>query len=107
MMNAIGPFGPGYKEPSQYQLSEPLLKKEVSNTNEALKMRSIMNLCVNCMEGTTFLCSKESGDEAYTKEMFQYANKCIEQVGPTNVIQVVTDNASNSRPHKDVEEGEA
>ncbi|TXG53907.1 hypothetical protein EZV62_019163 [Acer yangbiense] len=119
MMEAVGLFGPGYKEPSRYQLSEPLLKEEVSNTKEALKKqenewkltgcsimtdawtdrkrRSIMNLCVNCCKGTTFLSSKETSDEAHTGELiFKYVDECIEQVGPQNVVQVVTDNASNN-----------
>ncbi|KAK3211594.1 hypothetical protein Dsin_016300 [Dipteronia sinensis] len=37
MMKAVGRFGPGYKEPSQYQLSEPLLKEEVSSTKDNLR----------------------------------------------------------------------
>jgi hypothetical protein len=118
-MEAAGLFGPGYKQPSRYQLSGPLLKEEFDSTKDALKKqeeewkltgcsimtdawtdrkrRSIMNLCVNCKEGTTFLSSKESSDEAHTGEhIFEYVFKCIEQVGPENVVQVVTDNASNN-----------
>nr|XP_011458667.1 PREDICTED: uncharacterized protein LOC101299743 [Fragaria vesca subsp. vesca] len=61
------------------------------------RRRSIMNLCVNCKEGTTFLSSKESSDEAHTGSyIFEYVDKCIEEVGPENVVQVVTDNASNN-----------
>ncbi|KAL5774763.1 hypothetical protein ACOSP7_012320 [Xanthoceras sorbifolium] len=91
MMEAVGQFGPGYKPPSQYELREPLLKEEVQRTKELLKKqeedwalngcsimtdtwsdikrRSIMNLCVNCSEGTTFLSSKESSDEAHTADL--------------------------------------
>ncbi|KAK3185023.1 hypothetical protein Dsin_032309 [Dipteronia sinensis] len=47
MMEAAGLFGPGYKQPSRYQLSGPLLKEEFD-------------------------------------------------IGPQNVVQVVTDNASNN-----------
>ncbi|KAL5757895.1 hypothetical protein ACOSP7_020506 [Xanthoceras sorbifolium] len=119
VVEAVGQFGPGYKPPSQYQLREPLLKEEVERTKDLLKKqeeewalngcsimmdtwsdrkrRSIMSLCVNCREGTTFLSSKESSDEAHTGEhIFQYVDGCIEQVGPQNVIQVVTDNATNN-----------
>ncbi|TQD97471.1 hypothetical protein C1H46_016932 [Malus baccata] len=61
------------------------------------KRRSIMNLCVNCKEGTIFLSSKECSSEAHTGEyIFEYVDKCIEEIGPQNVIQVVTDNASNN-----------
>ncbi|KAK2646222.1 hypothetical protein Ddye_021417 [Dipteronia dyeriana] len=61
------------------------------------KRRSIMNLCVNNRECTTFLSSKESSDEAHTEgHIFEYVFKYIEQVGPQNIVQVVTDNASNN-----------
>ncbi|KAK3198264.1 hypothetical protein Dsin_021679 [Dipteronia sinensis] len=61
------------------------------------KMRSIMNSCVNFKEGTTFLSSKDSSAEAYTGEnIFKYVLSAIEEVGPENVVQVVTDNASNN-----------
>ncbi|KAL5793401.1 hypothetical protein ACOSP7_001995 [Xanthoceras sorbifolium] len=118
-MEAVGQFGPGYKPPSQYQLREPLLREEVQRTKDVLKKqeaewvlngcsimtdawsdrkrRSLMNLCVNCKIGTTFLSSKESSEEAHTGEhIFQYVDGCIKQVGPKNVIQVVTDNATNN-----------
>ncbi len=56
-----------------------------------------MNLCVNCKLGTTFLSSKEDSEASHTGEyIFEYVDKCIEDVGPKNVIQVVTDNASNN-----------
>ncbi|XP_022007684.1 uncharacterized protein LOC110906938 [Helianthus annuus] len=59
--------------------------------------RSIMNLCVNSKLGTVFLSSKECSNEAHTSEnIFEYVDKCIEEVGPENVVQVVTDNASNN-----------
>ena len=88
-VKAVGQFGPGYQPPSQYQLREPLLKEEVERTKKSLKKqeeewalngcsimtdawtdrkrRSIMNLCVNCKEGTTFLSSREDSDEAHRK----------------------------------------
>ena len=118
-VEAVGQFGPGYRPPTQYQLREPLLKEEVERTKSLLKKqeeewalngcsimtdawtdrkrRSIMNLCVNCKEGTTFLSSKEASDEAHTGSyIFEYVDKCIEEVGAENVVQVVTDNASNN-----------
>ncbi|TXG72825.1 hypothetical protein EZV62_001404 [Acer yangbiense] len=89
MVEAIGRFGPSFKPPSQWQLREPFLKEE--------KRRSIMNLCVNCKEDTTFLSSKESSDVAHTCEhIFNYVLAAIEEVGPENVVQVVTNNASNN-----------
>ena len=116
---AVGLFGPGYMPPSQHQLREPLLKKEVERTKRSLKKqedewkksgcsimtdawsdrkrRSIMNLCVNCKLGTSFLSSIECSNEAHiAKFIFEYVDKYIQEVGPNNVIQVVTDNASNN-----------
>ncbi|XP_071741094.1 uncharacterized protein [Rutidosis leptorrhynchoides] len=61
------------------------------------KRRSIMNLCVNSKLGTVFLSSKESSNVAHTKEhIYDYIESCIVQVGPENVVQVVTDNAANN-----------
>nr|XP_017225777.1 PREDICTED: uncharacterized protein LOC108201946 [Daucus carota subsp. sativus] len=59
--------------------------------------RSIMNLCVNCRAGTCFIASIESSEEAHTaKYIFEYVDKYIGEIGSGNVIQVVTDNASNN-----------
>ncbi|KAL5732318.1 hypothetical protein ACOSQ2_032010 [Xanthoceras sorbifolium] len=83
VVEAIGQFGPGYKPPSQYQLREPLLREEwalngcsiMTDAWSDRKRRSIMNLCVNCKIGTTFLSSKESSEEAHTgKHIFQYVD---------------------------------
>ncbi|XP_073019346.1 uncharacterized protein [Primulina eburnea] len=124
-VEAVGQFGPGYCPPSQYLLREPLLKEEVERTKILLKKqeeewilndcsiltdawtdrkrRSIMNLCVNCKEGTTFLSSREASDEAHTGNyIFEYVDKCIEEVGAQSVVQVVTDNASNNMAAKDL-----
>lgn len=119
MVTAIGQFGPGVTPPSQYQLREPLLKEEVDRFHGLLKpkeeewkkngctvmtdawsdrkRKSIMNLCVNCKGGTMFLSSKESSDEAHTGGyVFEYVKGCIEEIGEENVVQVVTDNATNN-----------
>ncbi|CAH1451464.1 unnamed protein product [Lactuca virosa] len=61
------------------------------------KRRSIMNLCVNSKMGTVFLSSKECSGEAHTSQhIYEYVESCIQQVGPENVVQVVTDNAMNN-----------
>ncbi|GFS33428.1 HAT transposon superfamily protein [Actinidia rufa] len=124
-VEAVGQFGSGYQPPRQYLLREPLLKEEVERTKKSLrkqeeewalngcsimtdawtdrKRRTIMNLCVNCKEGTTFLSSREDSEEAHTGQyIFEYVDKCIEDVGPQNVIQVVTDNASNNMATTDL-----
>ncbi|KAH7514247.1 hypothetical protein FEM48_Zijuj11G0068500 [Ziziphus jujuba var. spinosa] len=61
------------------------------------KRGSIMNLCVNCKLGTTFLSSKEALDNAHTGQyIFDYVNECIKDIGHENVLQIVTENASNN-----------
>ncbi|XP_075479279.1 uncharacterized protein LOC142520165 [Primulina tabacum] len=61
------------------------------------KRRSVLNLCVNCKEGTVLLESKESSDEAHTTGLiFEYVDKCVEQVGAQNVVQIVKENATNN-----------
>ncbi|KAH6831550.1 hypothetical protein C2S53_015076 [Perilla frutescens var. hirtella] len=102
-----------------YEISDPFLKKEVDRTKSLLKSheeewkekgcsimtdgcsdrkrRIIMNLCVNSRLGTVFLSSKEFSDVSHTNEViFEYVDQCIEEVGPDNVVQIVTDNAANN-----------
>ncbi|CAI9267481.1 unnamed protein product [Lactuca saligna] len=119
MLEAVGQFGRGAPPPTRYEMGETYLKKEVERTINLLtpykdewksngcsimtdawfdrKRRSIMNLCVNSKMVTVFLSSKESSDEAHTSEhIHEYVESCINEVGPENVVQIVTDNASNN-----------
>ncbi|KAF7113036.1 hypothetical protein RHSIM_RhsimUnG0167600 [Rhododendron simsii] len=118
-VEAVGQFGLGYQPPSQYQLREPLLKKEVDRTKKLLKRqeeewaltgcsiitdawtdrkrRSIMNLCINCKQGTCFLASKEDSEASHAGVYsFEHVDKFIEDIGAQNIVQVVMDNASNN-----------
>ena len=119
MCEAIGQFGAGFQPPSQRDLRETLLEEEYARTNSLLeerdaekmksgcsimtdawsdrKRRSIMNLCTNCAEGSSFISSKEMSDVSHTSEViFELVDKAIEELGPDDVVQVVTDNASNN-----------
>ncbi|CAO2038512.1 unnamed protein product, partial [Urochloa humidicola] len=125
MIEAAGRFGPGGKKPNQHQLRETLLFEEVDDTKKMLKLheqewakngcsimtdawtdrkrRSIMNICLHCSIGSSFLESKEVSEESHTGQMiFEYVDGCIERVGAGNVVQVVTDNASNNMAAKDL-----
>ena len=62
-----------------------------------MKRRSIMNLCVNSRGGTCFLSSKDTSKDSHTGEfIFNYIDQCIEDIGADNIVQVVTDNATNN-----------
>ncbi|CAH1420053.1 unnamed protein product [Lactuca virosa] len=118
-VEGFGQYGRGYYPPSQYLLREPLLKEEVERTKGLLKKqeeewarngcsvmtdgwtdrkrRSIMNFCVYSREGTTFHSSVECSKDSHTGQfIFDYVDKCIEDVGAQNVIHVVTDNVANN-----------
>ncbi|CAA0829171.1 hAT transposon superfamily protein [Striga hermonthica] len=102
MIEAAGRFGPSGKKPNQHELREKLLYEEVEDTKKLLKSqeedwakngcsimtdawtdqkrRSIMNLCVNCSIGTSFLESKEASAESHTGNLiFEYVDSCIEK----------------------------
>ncbi|CAA0819867.1 hAT transposon superfamily protein [Striga hermonthica] len=125
MCEAIGQFGPGLQPPSQDHLRGVLLSEEYERTKSLVKehdaekikngcsimtdawsdrkMRSIMNLVTNCSVGTTFLGSKEMSDVSHTAEViFELVDKAIEEVGEEEVVQVVTDNASNNMAAKNL-----
>ncbi|CAD6265827.1 unnamed protein product [Miscanthus lutarioriparius] len=74
---AIGQFGPGLVPPCQDSLQERLLEEEYERTKSLL--------------------SKEMSHVSHTSEViFDLVDKAIEEIGPDNVVQVVTDNASNN-----------
>ena len=101
---ALGRYGPNWKQPSQYTIREKMLLQEVERTKDLLKphevervdtgcsimtdawtdkkKRSIMNLCVHCKLGTIFLGSKEASADAHTSQyIFDYVDDCIEKIG--------------------------
>jgi hypothetical protein len=119
MVEAIGQFGAGLEPLTQYDLRERLLEEEYARTKSLMqereaeklkngcsimidawsdrKRRSIMNLCTNCADGTSFISSKEMLDVSHTSEViFELVDKAIEDISLDNVVQVVTDNASNN-----------
>jgi len=119
MCEAIGKFGPGLAPPTANSLREGLMEEEYARTQSLLqereaeklknecsimtdawsdrKRRSIMNLCTNCADETTFISSIEMSAMSHTSEViFELVDKAIKDIGADNVVQVVTDNASNN-----------
>lgn len=122
---AIGRYGPGYKGPTEYQLRVTILQKAYTKCQDELKKtevawdeygcsiltdgwtdrlhRSIMNLCVHCKDGTSFIKSIDASQEAHTwPYIYEWVEKCIQKIGEDRVIQVVTDNASSNMMARDM-----
>ncbi|KAH7430584.1 hypothetical protein KP509_08G004800 [Ceratopteris richardii] len=62
------------------------------------KKRAIINILVSCPLGTYFLRAVEAeakGKKVTSSFIYSHIRRAILEVGPQNVIQVVTDNASN------------
>jgi hypothetical protein len=118
MCEAISQFGPGFQPPSQEHVRGPLFTAEYERIKSLVqeyddekmknecsimtddwsdRKRSIMNIVTNCAAGTTFLSSKEMSAMSHTSEViFELVDKTIEEIGEDQVVQVVTDNASNN-----------
>ncbi|KAK4846824.1 hypothetical protein QYF36_022333 [Acer negundo] len=101
---ALRHYGPGIKPPGFYEVKVLFLKKEVENTRSAMKDHietwtkhgcfilldgwkdkremTLINFLVNCPKGS--------------EKMFELLSKLVEKIGVNNVVQVVTDSASNN-----------
>ncbi|XP_021313510.1 uncharacterized protein LOC8078073 [Sorghum bicolor] len=116
MLEAIGDFGRGLRGPTPYEMSGKFLQKRKRKVQELVKAhkeswelhgcsvmtdvwtdkrgRGVMNLVVHSAYGVYFLdsvdCSAVKKDGRY---IFELVDKCIEEIGVQNVVQVVTDNA--------------
>ncbi|XP_039001335.1 uncharacterized protein LOC120127510 [Hibiscus syriacus] len=85
-MEAVAQFGPGFKPPSMHELRVPLLKNE----------KDIVNFLVNSPKGSVFLKSLDvSKIKKDANTLFKMLDYMVEKIGEENVVQVVTDNASN------------
>ncbi|KAL6535714.1 hypothetical protein OROHE_012558 [Orobanche hederae] len=112
--------GPGMKPPSYHEVRVPLLKEEVADANQLMKAheaewvtygcslmcdgwedrkhRCLIKFLVNTPRGSFFLESVDASAVAKTGDMlFELISKYVEMIGPKNVVQVVTDSASNNK----------
>ncbi|XP_075515497.1 uncharacterized protein LOC142550147 [Primulina tabacum] len=119
MIEAIGQYGPGMKPPSYHEVREPLLKEEINHTKLILKQneeemakkgctlmadgwrdrngRSLINFLVNTPKDNMFIESVDASSYSHTCEkMFELLDKFVQKVGADNIVQVVTDSASNN-----------
>ncbi|RVW73316.1 hypothetical protein CK203_050419 [Vitis vinifera] len=85
IIDAVANFGPGFKPPSMHELRTWILKEEVS-----------YQFLVNSPADTWFMKSIDASDTIKNGElMFKYLDEVVEEIGEENVVQVITDNASN------------
>jgi len=107
------------KPPSIYEARVPLLKKEVEDTEKALVehkqewaqkdcsilssgwrdctvQKDIVNFLVNSPKGSVFIKSMDVSDAVKDANLlFKILDDLVEEVGEENVVQAVTENASN------------
>ncbi|XP_059598441.1 uncharacterized protein LOC104881364 [Vitis vinifera] len=118
MIDIVANFGPGFKPPSMHELRTWILKEEVNDlsiikedhkkawkqygcsiTSDGWtdgKSRCLINFLVNSPAGTWFMKSIDASDTIKNGElMFKYVDEVVEEIGEENVVQVITDNASN------------
>ncbi|KAI8555885.1 hypothetical protein RHMOL_Rhmol05G0208500 [Rhododendron molle] len=117
-VEGIANYGPGFKPPSMHELRTWVLKDEVDDINRMMeehkkawkehgcsimsdgwtdgKKRVLINFLVNSPVGTWFLKSVDASDTIKNADlMFNYLDGVIDEIGEANVVQVITDNASN------------
>ncbi|KAL6579324.1 hypothetical protein OROMI_009540 [Orobanche minor] len=120
MIDEIAEYGKWFKPPTMHELRTWVLKVEVDDINIIYKdhkkswktygctimsdgwtdkkQRALMNFLVNSPAGTFFIKSFDVSDSIKNGELiFKYLDEVIDEVGENNVIQIITDNASNCK----------
>ncbi|RVW92081.1 hypothetical protein CK203_037088 [Vitis vinifera] len=118
MIDVVANFGPEFKPPSMHELRTWILKEEVNDLSIIMedhkkawkqygcsimsdgwtdgKSRCLINFLVNSPAGTWFMKSIDASNIIKNGElMFKYLDEVVEEIGEENVVQVITDNASN------------
>uniref|UniRef100_A0A0R0LB65 BED-type domain-containing protein n=1 Tax=Glycine max TaxID=3847 RepID=A0A0R0LB65_SOYBN len=102
MCEMIGKYRPSYKPPSYHGVKEKLLKLAVQKTDDSLQefrnewKRTDCSIISNGPKGTIFLYSLDTSDMSkITDKVFKMLDGVVTFVGEENVVQVITDNATN------------
>ncbi|XP_015065814.1 uncharacterized protein LOC107011018 [Solanum pennellii] len=116
---AVGQHGPGMKPPTFHEVRVTHLKKEVDKVEKivdehkvqwtkfgcsimmdkwtARNGKMIINILVNSPIGSVFLGSVDASNECTdSTKMYKLFESTIERIEPENVVQIVTDNASEN-----------
>ena len=63
-----------------------------------MKNKPLINVMASNSRGSMFLYAEDfSGEEKTGEAIAQFLLQAIEEIGPSNVLQVITDNASNCK----------
>eukprot|EP00253_Pinus_taeda_P004357 PITA_04357 len=118
MFDVVAVVGPGYKAPTFAELRGPLLQNEKTECTTRLaefrasweytgctvmsngwtdqKGRTLLNFLVSCPKGTMFMKSVDASDHIKDARLLcELLDLFIQEVGPSNVVQVITDNVAN------------
>ncbi len=118
MLDAVASCGPGFKGPGYEDIWGHLLKNEVERVQQYLiefkeswsktgctitsngwtdqRSRTILNFLIACPKGTMLLKSVDASEKVKDANLlFRLLDEVVEEVGVQNVVQVITDNASN------------
>ncbi|KAJ9542777.1 hypothetical protein OSB04_029283 [Centaurea solstitialis] len=115
----IAEYGVDLKPPSYHEAQVPMLKLEKEHTKKLLKEndlekktfgcslmtdgwrdregRALINFLVNTPRGSIFIESVDASSYSHTGDnLFKLFDQFIQKVGPDDVVQIVTDSASNN-----------
>nr|XP_025884104.1 uncharacterized protein LOC101249139 [Solanum lycopersicum]XP_025884105.1 uncharacterized protein LOC101249139 [Solanum lycopersicum] len=118
-IEAVGQHGPEMKPPTFHEVRVTHLKKEVDKVEKIVEEhkvqwtkfgcsimmdkwtarngKMIINILVNSPIGSVFLGSVDASNESTdSTKMYKLFESTIERIGPENVVQIVTDNASEN-----------
>uniref|UniRef100_A0A1S3ZY81 DUF659 domain-containing protein n=1 Tax=Nicotiana tabacum TaxID=4097 RepID=A0A1S3ZY81_TOBAC len=118
-IEAVGQYGPGMKPPSYHEVRVTHLKKEVKKIDQIIEEhkvewnkfgcsimmdkwtgrneKMIINVLVNSPRGSVFLESYDASNSSTDgSKMYSLFRKTIDKIGKKNVVQIVTDNASEN-----------
>ena len=117
-MKLVSNFGPGFDAPTSHEYRTWMLKEEVNDVQSMMKehqkawkrygctimsngwsdgkSRCLINFLVNSPQGTWFLKSVDALASIKNGDLlYGYLDDLIQQIGEENVVQVISDNASN------------
>ncbi|KAH7420572.1 hypothetical protein KP509_13G012700 [Ceratopteris richardii] len=108
MVKAIASVGPceGWTGVTYNDMRTKKLDEEIARINKSLEpirdgwVKGIINILVSCPLGTYFLRAVDAGTRGKKVTgafIYRHIKAVIEEVGPNNIIQVITDNASNCK----------